>query len=424
MASIRDIKYSSFRKFFKDILIALIIVFSFSISFSPDIGKFLINQMFYIWLLSVDIKRILSIIKNNLLFSSILIFVLWIVISYFWSSNHDQLFYIERVIKYLLLPLIIIVTTIKIKHIKYIIFAFLLSMFINEVISYGIFFDLWNSIFGFYVTGSKHDPVPFQTSHMEYSVFVALSILLLLYSFINTKNKYLKFISAFFTITMTINLFLSAGRSGQFTLLVAGVILIVIYFRKHYKLLFLSCLLLIMTFILAFNFSKTFHSRTIAGYNDIKSVIDNENYYSSLGIRLSSYYLIPTFIDEVPVLYGTGFCVVNQVVHKMHMKHFDKNSTFKHQRGHLHNSYITIYVGTGLIGLVLLLFVWFLIFKLKIKDKKISYIKYSYSLILFFAGFTENMFRQKETMFLFALFTSIIIVQNYYESHIEKKINL
>jgi O-antigen ligase len=109
---------------------------------------------------------------------------------------------------------------------------------------------------------------------------------------------------------------------------------------------------------------------------------------------------------------------LNEVIHQIHIKEFGDDSIFKVQEGHLHNSYITIFAGTGIIGFILFMLIWYKIFKIEIKDIYINYVRYSFLFILFLGGFTENMFRQKEVMMLGAVFISIIIyvaIINYEE---------
>ena len=82
----------------------------------------------------------------------------------------------------------------------------------------------------------------------------------------------------------------------------------------------------------------------------------------------------------------------------------------QNQKGHLHNSYITIFAGTGFVGLAIFMIILYKIFSIKIEDKYFNYIRYAFLFVFFLAGFTENIFRQKEVMMLSAIFISIIII--------------
>ncbi|WP_418179805.1 O-antigen ligase family protein [Aliarcobacter lanthieri] len=313
--------------------------------------------------------------------------------------------------KYFILPILIISTTIKKEYLKYIISAFLLGMFINELISYGIYFEFIQSKFlGFNIVGNKYNPVPFMPSHMEYTLFLSLAIIISIYSFFNVNNKYIKYILTFFTITMTINLFLTTGRTGQFTLLLTLLILVIIYFRHSYKYIIFSFISIFIVFILAFFLSSNVNKRLTEGYSDIVNVIEEKNYNSSFGIRLTSYVLLPKIVknEEFNIFYGVGYCRVGSIIQKIQVKEIGQ--FMQRQLGHLHNSFITIFTGTGFVGLVLFILVLYYIFRLKIKDKYFNYIRYTFLFVIIFGSFTENMFRQKEVMMLSTIFISIIII--------------
>ena len=412
-------KYNSSLHLIKILLIIFIILFTFFVSFDSNINQLILKIMFPLWLLSLNFKKIVYFFRNEQLFFIIIIFSLWILITCLITLNFEYSF--ERYLKYFLEPVVIISTSIKKENINYIISAFLLGMFINEIVSYGIYFEIIRSqIFGFDIVGNKHNPVPILPSHMEYTLFLSLSIILSIFSFFNVNKKIIKIILSIFILTMVTNLFLTTGRTGQFTLLGALIILSIIYFRHNYKYILLSFITIFIIFIMAFFFSNNTNERIKKAYSDIVNVINNKDYNTSLGVRLSSYILIPKIIEneKFNILYGTGYSNLNEVIHQIHIKEFGDDSIFKIQEGHLHNSYITIFAGTGIIGFILFMLIWYKIFKIEIKDMYINYVRYSFLFILFLGGFTENMFRQKEVMMLGAIFISIIIyvaIRNYEE---------
>lgn len=415
MEIINKDKFLKIQEFAKKFLLLGIILFALMVSFNPNVGKKIINNLFYIWILTLNFRYIIDYLKNNRIFSILIIFSIWILFTCYVNSSSSYYLF-DVYIKHLLLPVIIIVTTIKIEHLKYIISAFLMGMFINEMISYGMYFDIFQSKFlGFDLVGNKNNPVPFLSSHMEYTLFLSLAIVISIFSFFNIQNKYLKVVLAFFIITMTTNMFLTTGKTGQFTLLLSLCLLIIIYFRHSYKYIISSFVLLIMTFIIAFSFSDNTNQRIKEGYKEIEQVLKNNDHESSFGVRLSSYSLIPEIIkhDKFNVFYGIGYCELNDTIHEIHMKEFGEESIFKIQEGHLHNSYITIFAGTGFVGLILFLLLWYFLFRTKINDRYLNFIRYTSLFVLFFGGFTENMFRQREVLMLASIFISIIILSSY-----------
>ena len=194
-------KYNSSLHLIKILLIMFIILFTFFLSFDSNINQLILKIMFPLWLLSLNFKKIVYFFRNEQLFFIIIIFSLWILITCLITLNFEYSF--ERYLKYFLIPVIIISTSIKKENINYINGAFLLGMFINEIISYGIYFEIIRSqIFGFNIVGNKNNPVPFMPSHMEYTLFLSFSIIISIYSIFKVKSKYLKLLLIFFTITM------------------------------------------------------------------------------------------------------------------------------------------------------------------------------------------------------------------------------
>jgi len=91
------------------------------------------------------------------------------------------------------IPIILIATTLKKEYIPKTISAFLLGMMISEILSYGIFFELWT-----WKHGNPSDPTPFM-NHLQYSMFLTFTSLLLLNRvFFETQIKWKIFYFLYF----------------------------------------------------------------------------------------------------------------------------------------------------------------------------------------------------------------------------------
>jgi|GEM_PF-2475421 len=406
---IKNFEYSKVSSFANKLLILLIICFAFFISFHPTIDKKIIANMSYIWLLSLNFKNLIYYIKNNKIFLFLIILFIYITVTIVITPV-NALHNYSDFCRYFLLPILIIATTIKKEHIKYIVSAFLFGMFINELISYGIYFELINGSFlGFKITGNSYNPIPFVASHMEYTLLLSFTIIASLFTLTITKNRFLQILLCLFTITMSINLFLTTGRTGQFTLLTTIVCLLIIYFRHNIEYIILGFITLIIVFVLAFNFSSNTNTRLKQGFFDIVKVIEDKNYNTSFGVRLTSYVLLPDIIksEQFSILYGFGYSNVDDKVQEIQIKEIGE--FMEVHEGHLHNTYITIFAATGFIGIILFLIFWYYLFALKIEDRYVNYIRYSYFFVVSFGGICENMFRQREIMLFSAVFIAIII---------------
>lgn len=412
------LKYEKFRNFFQVILFFLMLFFCFFVSYSPSIGKTLVNNMFYVWLLTLNFKNIFYYLKNNKIFLFIIVFFILIIFSTYITPTSNYYNY-NNFVKYFFLPILIISTSIKKEYIKYLFSSFLVGMFLNELISYGIYFELIKEKFlGFPIYGDKSNPVPFLTSHIEYTQFLSLTIIMSLFGIFKVTNNLIRAILIVFSITMLTNLFLTIGRTGQFTLLMTSIFLIIIYFKQNIKYIFYSLFSLIIVFVLAFNFSSNVNSRLKQGYSDIEMVLKNRDFNSSWGIRLTSYVIIPDIIknENFSSLFGFGYCNVDKQIEQIQVKEIGEYMQL--QYGHLHNTYISIFAGLGLVGLAIFLLIWYYLFKAKIEDSYLNYVRYAFLFVITFGGFSSELFWQRDIMLLSAIFISIII---YVSSKNEKE---
>jgi O-antigen ligase len=374
-------------------------------------------------LINLKYKELIFLVKKSRLFQSILLLSLLILISYIWSNSqstvpaHDRYsdiyYYYYRYIIFFLLPIIMIVTNLKKEFIPIVINSFIFAMFINEIISYGIFFELWTTPYGI-----QSNPLPFHRNHITYSAFIGFTILLSIYKFSHLKNNYMKLFYLLFLTTMTINLFMSAGRTGQFSLFLTAIALTFIYFRKNIKILILSFLILIITFLLAFNNMETFHKRITTAGQDIENIFDGKNLDTSMGTRIIAFDTIPYLVTTDNILFGVGMGDKPYHVSNTLKNHYPHRLNNFDIHGYLHNSHLEMFVSNGLVGLFLYFSIFYFTFTARIKDPFIKYIARTLSIYFICFGMSADIFFWKEMMSLFAFFLGIIILQ----SQLEKKI--
>jgi len=389
-----------------------ILLFVFVAPIKPYLGKKVILFTLLLWLISVDYKNIFKIFKGSKTLQYIALFLGYISLSLLWSENFDNgMKWLEVNIIYFFIPILIITTAKNTKLVKKVIFVFIFSMFINELISYGIFFGFIDNIFEFQVYGNSFNPLAFQVSHIPYSVYISFTILLSLYKifFVKNNNIYFNFIAITFVVTMTINLFLSSGRSGQFAMVMTLFSLLIVYQRKSIRNILISIITIFIVLITAYNFSNTFNIRVNQGVNDIQDMYKNNNFNTSIGVRIGSYVILPQLFNETSILIGTGIGDIQDTVLSRAKIYFGETSVFAKQKGLLHNTFLEILVTYGIIGFLLFLIIFYNLLKINLVDKEMIYIRYILIFSILFSGIAASMFTFKEFMFLYAIFISIII---------------
>jgi O-antigen ligase len=85
---------------------------------------------------------------------------------------------------------------------------------------------------------------------------------------------------------------------------------------------------------------------------------------------------------------------------------------------HIHNQFLQILTQSGLIGLSIFLTIFYMIFKIPLKNKEYQNIKYIYLTVLFFSFMTEVVFPHQFSMTLFALIIGLLLAQQRIENEV------
>ena len=150
-----------------------IIIYAFVSPISKAGTVFCGISLILLWFINGNFKSKITMLKTNMFMIVLGLFLLLSVLSIFWSSDIN--YYLDNMRKYWHLFMIpIIYTSLEKKNIKHIFSAFLLGMFISEIVSYGVFFEIWTKE-GVY----PHDPSPFM-DHTNYSIYLAFTVFILM----------------------------------------------------------------------------------------------------------------------------------------------------------------------------------------------------------------------------------------------------
>lgn len=364
-----------------------------------------------IFLLDKNLKFNLIKIWETPLPRIIIIFILFNIISLLWVSNKNILEAVRYIVKYwYFFPSFIFFIFLKKENIPKVISAFIMGMFISEIIAYGIFFELWQ-----WKNITPDNPSPFM-HHIEYSTFLAFTALLLLNRIFNEGNIKSKIFYSIFFTTILGNLFLTNGRTGQISFIIGLIFLGFMSFKNRTKAIFTTLILSIFIISMAYNFSDTFHKRVYIGKNDITQVIQNKNYCSSWGARVGFWIIAFDITKRNPIL-GVG---VNDNMSESHI--LIKNKFPEMQcidyLPHFHNQYLQIITATGVIGLLIFLTIFYRILKLEIKSNQFNNIKIIFLSVMIFGFFTEPLLHAQFSMLFFSLIVGILLAQKRIESEI------
>ena len=386
----------------------LSIVYAFILPLSRAGISFFTLLLFIIWIAEGNMRQKMTLIIQNNVIKSLTLFLLFSFVSLVWTEHiYEALNYIKKY--WYFLPLFIFLTSLKKEYMPKVLSAFILGMLLSELISYGVFFELWS-----FKHATVENPSPFM-HHIEYSVFLALTGLILLSRFFDAKNIAHKILYAIFFTTVSGNLFLTAGRTGQFAFIVGLFILAMVSFRDKIKALLVSVMLILVVLGVAFNSSQTFHDRVIAGKEDLLNVVNRNDYCTSWGGRVGSWIVSSDIINKNPFL-GIGIIDNMKEFHQIIDLRYPKMKCMHAAFVHTHNQFLEVCTQMGIVGLLFFLYIFYSFARLSILNHQYRKIKYAYLTVLIFAFIPEVLFHRQFSMALFAFILGIILAQNRIEN--------
>jgi len=367
------------------------------------------------WFIQRDFKSKINMLKTNNFVVVLALFLLLSLISFFWSSDIN--YYADYMRKYWhLLMIPIIYTSLEKRYIKHIFSAFLLGMFISEIVSYGIFFEIWTK-----EGVSPHDPSPFM-DHTNYSVYLAFTVFILMHRIRFEPLLQWKIMYGVFMLFSMSNMLLNGGRTGQVAFFVTLVIVALLNIKHKIRAIVGSILVGSMIFITAYNVSPVFHDRMNYTLHDIEVMINEKDFTNSLSVRISLWIMgIHQFLDN-PII-GTGIGDEAVGLEKYIEKYnFYNYENFKGNYIDYHNAYVQYAVQLGIGGLVL--FILLLITQLRLKFQSIEYRNLNITFVCLFAllSMTGLSLHIMASMVLFALFTGVFNAIYKYEIEILREI--
>ena len=382
----------------------VIILYAFFIPLSLDMIRILAPLIILLWFIEGGVKSKIALIKKAPFFLSIGILLLVLLISLLWTDIDNMKFGIKYITRYwYILPMFVIYTSIDKKFIPITLSAFLAGMFIGELVSYSIFFEF------IHIEGISHkDPSPFM-HHTLYSVFLVFTAGILLNRMITSISRKHNIIYGIFFTTITANLFINSGRTGQFLFLFVLVAVLIGHYKVTVRSLFITLTLLVLIPYVAFTFSPNFKTRMIQTYNNVNTI----SYSTSIGSRIGLNIVAKDIFVQHPIL-GVGVGDHLSEKEKMVQEKYPDRKSVK-RLVHYHNQYAEFAVIAGIFGLLAYIFIFISLIKIKITNIRMNTIKYILASTIAISSLSDAMFHLNRPLSLFALFVGLILAHYRYE---------
>ena len=380
------------------------IAFAFVLPISRALVSLLIVLFPLVWVIEGKFQQKYNQVKSSNILLVIVLFILMQFISVLWSSDTHQALEAARMYTYWF-ALFVLATTIKKEWIEKIISSFLYGMVISEIFAYMIFFEIYA-----YKGKPPEYPSPFMM-HIDYSIFLAFTSILLLNRIFS--KRYLtkeKIVMGLFFITVTANLFISTGRTGQLAFLVALLVSVIIHFKLTLKSMLLFTILSTTLFVGAYQTIPLFEKRVDAAKSDIQK-FQQGNYQSSWGIRAAFWIITYDIVKENPLI-RVGIGDYKQAAQEALAKNDHQFAQAVQEfctTSHFHNQYLMIITQTGLIGLALMIWIFVMLFRLKIDDPEIKELSILFGTVYLVGFIAEPLWVKQFPTVLFVMMMGLSI---------------
>jgi len=318
---------------------------------SIAITNLIIGLLAICWLLEGDFKTKFDSIKSSKWMLSIFALIAFYALGMLWGDQHfNAEWQFQRLALLLVFP-IFMTMNLKQETIKRAVIAFLGTSFISALVAIAINNNIISPL-GEYL--SFIDPSWRNSAFITYNyhnVILALATTLSFYVIIEKKSKY-TYLLLLFIVVYAISIFTERGRAGQVIFNLSTVFYIIYYNRKNLLRLFALLVLLFSFQFVIYNSTNVYKDR----FDILSNIIQNNGGKGDGNLDDIRYVFTKETLSRIlekPILgYGTGSfgTIFENEVKSGH--YFNKHTT-------PHNQYLYVWFELGILGLALLLLIFY-----------------------------------------------------------------
>jgi len=403
----------------------LLVLYAFFLPINDSITRNLFTIILILFILVGDIKnKIIFAMKNKVVQA----FVLFYLMYFFWmfgSESFDVAMFKLKSYRYILY-IILYITIIREDFSYKILSAFILGVLFSEIISYLMLFGITVPYLPYSLAGGN---VPFMISYTQYSIVLSISLGVILYGIVtSTQNSLTKILYILFFISASANIFIIQSKLGYglyaISIMTISILLIMKY--KRYWVIPLFLVLIIGGYAVAYNTSSTFHNKVNVVFNSTKQAIDNENYSTSVGVRVGFHKYGYELILQNPLFgLGTGDHISDYMLY-IKDKESNESNYLTMQRnlesgggGSLHSEYLDITLQFGLVGLLIFLNIFYQLLKYKTQDYYMKTVQVLFITILLTDAAIGGIFSVSKIGKIFTLLSALTL-RLYYNKNGDK----
>jgi len=318
---------------------------------SIAITNLIVGLLTICWLLEGDFKTKFDSVKSSKWMLSIFALIVFYALGMLWGDQHfNAEWQFQRLALLLVFP-IFMTMNLKQETIGRAVFAFLGTAFISALVALAINNNIISPLGEYF---SFIDPSFRNSAFITYNyhnVILALATTLSFYVLIEKKSMY-TYLLLLFIVVYAISIFTERGRAGQVIFNLSAVFYIIYYNRRNLLRLFAFLILLFSFQYIVYESTTVYKSR----FDAVSNVIQNNGDRGEGKTDDIRYVFIKESLNRIlekPIFgYGTGSfgTIFYEQVNSGHM--FDTHTT-------PHNQYLYVWFELGILGLVLLLLIFY-----------------------------------------------------------------
>ncbi len=329
----------------------LFILLAITIPTSIAITNLVIGLLALCWIIEGDFKNKFKAIKASKWILSVFALIALYGLGMLWGNTHlNANWQFQRLALLLVFP-VLRTMNLKQETIRNGVVAFLITTFISAIVSIAINNNIILPIDEYFSFINYDWSISAFIKYNYHNVILSLSFTISLYILIEKKSKY-KVALVLFIIAYAISIFTERGRAGQVIFNLSALFYIIYYNRKHLLRLLAFIILLFSFQFIVYKTTKVYKNR----FDAVSNIIANKGDRGEGKPDDIRYIFVKESLDRIinkPILgYGTGSF---GTIFKNEVKSGHDFSEHKTP----HNQYLYVWFELGILGLILLLFIFY-----------------------------------------------------------------
>ena len=329
----------------------LFILLGITIPTSIAITNLVIGLLALCWIIEGDFKNKFKAIKVSKWILSVFALIALYGLGMLWGNTHlNANWQFQRLALLLVFP-VLRTMNLKQETIRNGVVAFLITTFISAIVSIAINNNIILPIDEYFSFINYDWSISAFIKYNYHNVILSLSFTISLYILIEKKSKY-KVALVLFIIAYAISIFTERGRAGQVIFNLSALFYIIYYNRKHLLRLLAFIILLFSFQFIVYKTTKVYKNR----FDAVSNIIVNNGEAGKGKLEDIRYVFVRESVNRIlqkPIWgYGTGS------FGKIFIDEVDSGHDFQlHTTPH--NQYLYVWFELGILGLILLLLIFY-----------------------------------------------------------------